>query len=124
MPIEEYIFNEDIYQLRLRPVVVIDKPWKEVSAEESGLLAKILGAIKHSLDTVNIVYQPQLEVSKLSFKPEKVICFGNGAKGIALYEPIEADQVSIVISDSLSDLLKNDAARKQLWQGLKKQFNL
>lgn len=124
MPVEEYIFHEDIYQLRLRPVVIIDKPWKEVSAEESGLLAKILGAIKHSLDSVNIVHQPQLEVGKLSFKPEKVICFGNVAKGLALYEPMEADQVSIVISESLSDLLKNDAARKQLWQGLKKQFNL
>jgi DNA polymerase III psi subunit len=122
--ITEYIFTEDVYKLEPKPVVVINKPWKEVSAEECGLLSKILGALRHSLDSVNIVYQSKLDVTQLSAKPENVICFGSGAKGLALYEPIEANQVSIVISESLTDLLKSDTSRKQLWQALKKQFKV
>jgi DNA polymerase III psi subunit len=122
--VNEYIFSEEVYQLTPKPVVVVNKPLKEVSAEESGLLSKILAAIKHSLDSVNIVYQPQLDVAQFSFKPEAIICFGSGAKGLGLYEPIEANQVSIVLSESLTDLLKNDASRKLLWQALKKQFKM
>ncbi len=122
--VNEYIFTEDIYKLEARPVVVINKPWKEVATEESGLLSKILGALRHSLDSVNIVYQPQLDVAQLNTKPEHVICFGSGAKGVALYEPIEANHVTIVVSESLADLIKNDVARKQLWLALKKQFKV
>ncbi len=122
--VNEYIFTEEIYQLPAKPVVVVDRSWMEISVEESGLLSKILGAIKHSLDSVNIVHQSQLDVTQFSFKPEIVICFGSGAKGLALYEPIEVNQVSIVLSESLTDLIKNDASRKLLWQALKKQFKV
>lgn len=122
--INEYIFSEEVYQLAAKPVVVVNKPWREVSVDESTLLSKILAAIKLSLDSVNIVYQSQLDVTQFSFKPKAVICFGSGAKGLALYEPIEANQVSIVLSESLTDLLKNDASRKFLWQALKKQFGV
>lgn len=122
--INEYIFPEEVYQLSPKPVVVVNKLWKDVTTEESTLLSKILAAIRHSLDSVNIVYQTQLDVTQFSFKPEAVICFGIAAKGLTLYEPIEANQVSIVLSESLTDLLKNDAARKLLWQALKRQFKV
>ena len=122
--VNEYIFTEEVYQLTAKPVVVLNKPWREVSPEESSLLSKILAAIKHSLDSVNMVYQSQLDITQFSFKPDAVICFGSGAKGLALYEPIEANQVSIVLSESLTDLLKSEASRKLLWQALKRQFGV
>lgn len=122
--VNEYIFSEEVYRLAAKPVVVVNKPWTEISPEESSLLSKILNAIKHSLDSVNIVYQSQLDVTQFSFRPETVICFGSGTKGLALYEPIDANQVSIVLSESLTELLKNDASRKLLWQALKQQFKV
>ncbi len=122
--VNEYIFTEDIYQLPPKPVVIIDKPWMEISQEEITLLSKILGAINHSLDSVTIVSQSSLDLSNLSYTPKAAICFSSAPKGLSLYDPLEAEQVSIVISEPLSSLISSDSSKKQLWQALKKQFKL
>lgn len=118
------IFSEQLFVVQPQPVIVINQPWKSITADERLLLTKILAALKLSLESVTIKYQPALDMSSWTQKPEKVIYFGDLVKGIAQYELIEANGVSIVASESLTGLSKNDSSRKKLWQALKMQFSV
>lgn len=118
------IFTEELYQIRTLPTVVITKSWKEVSQAEQELLARILTALKLSIDGVTIVHQPKLDLSAFTIKPEKVIYFGALPAGLTHYERIEAQGVALVASEELEQLLTNDPARKKLWTALKQLFSL
>lgn len=118
----ESIFSEQLFAVTTPPTIVINQPWEKIGIDERNLLAKILGAIRLSLDSVTIKYQSNLDLSAWSQKPNHLIYFGEPVKGLQQYEVVEANGVSIVISESLKDLLQNDASRKKLWQALKKQF--
>lgn len=118
------IFTEELYQIRPLPTVVITKPWKEVSQAEQELLARIITALKFSMDGISIIYQDKLDLSALPVKPEKVIYFGALPAGLAHYEHIEAQGVSLVASEELEQLLTNDPARKRLWTALKQLFSI
>ena len=71
-----------------------------------------------------VSYQDSLDLSVWVEKPQRVIYFGKPVKGIPLYEAVEANGVTIVASQSLTDLASNEDARKKLWQALKKQFSV
>ena len=118
------IFSEQLFSIRLQPTIVLSQPWEKIGNDERVLLSKILGAIKLSIDSVTIKYQPSLDISSWIQKPKHLIFFGDPVKGLQQYEAIEANGVSIVTSESLSDLLKNDTSRKRLWQALKVQFSI
>ncbi|MBX2916861.1 MAG: DNA polymerase III subunit psi [Cyclobacteriaceae bacterium] len=118
------IFIEELYHIRPLPTVVITKPWKEIAQAEKELLARILTALKLSIDGVTIVHQPKLNLSAFTSKPEKVIYFGALPAGLSHYERIEAQGVALVASEELQQLLTNDLARKKLWTALKQLFSL
>ena len=120
----ESIYQEHLFSLTIPPTVIVNQPWEKISIEERTLLSKILGALRLSLDSVSIKNQTSLDLSNWQQKPKQVIFFGDPVKGIQQYEVIEANGVSIVTSESLSDLLKNDASRKKLWLALKQQFSV
>ena len=120
----ESIFSEQLFSVAVAPTIVINQPWEKISHEERNLLSKILGAIRLSLDSVSIKHQPTLDLSAWIEKPKHLIYFGEPVKGLQPYEVVEANGVSIVISESLSSLLQNDPSRKKLWQALKKQFSI
>src|SRR5882724_4470285 len=107
----ESIFTEQLYTVDVAPTIVITQPWEKISTEEQTLLSKILQALKLSLDSVSIKYQQTLDLSNWIQKPKQVIYFGDPVKGLAQYEVVEANGVSIVISESLKDLLQNDPSR-------------
>lgn len=118
----ESLFSDQLFAVPSRPVIVINQPWEKIGPEERILLSKILAAIKLSIDAVTIKSQTSLDISSWPQKPKSLIYFGDPVKGILQYEVIEANGVSVVASENLKDLLKNDAARKKLWQALKVQF--
>jgi DNA polymerase III psi subunit len=120
----DFIFTTELYQIRSQPTVVITKPWKEVSQPEQELLARILTALKLSIDGITIVHQPKLDLSAFPVKPEKVIYFGALPAGLAHYERIEAQGVAVVAAEELEQLLTNDPARKKLWAALKQLFSM
>ncbi|GHN01953.1 hypothetical protein WSM22_34420 [Cytophagales bacterium WSM2-2] len=120
----ESIFSEQLYTVNTAPTIVITQPWEKIEIEERTLLSKILSALRLSLETVSIKYQPSLDLSHWAQKPKHLIYFGEPVKGLPQYEVVEANGVSIVISESLKDLLPNDATRKKLWLALKKQFSV
>ncbi len=120
----ESIFSEQLFSVAVAPTIVINQPWEKIGNEERNLLSKILGAIGRSLDSVSIKHQSTLDLSVWVEKPKHLIYFGDPVKGLQPYEVVEANGVSIVISESLSTLLQNDPSRKKLWQALKKQFSI
>src|SRR5260221_8351664 len=117
------IYSEELFQVSSPPTIIIDQPWETISASERILLEKILAAIKQSLYSITVKHQTTLDLSSWVEKPQHIIYFGKPVKGIPLYEPVEANGVSIVASESLTNLSSNEEARKKLWQALKKQFS-
>lgn len=120
----ETIFTEELFHVPTPPVVIIDQPWEMTTSSERILLEKILTAIKQSLHSVTINYQPSLNLADLIIKPRHVIYFGQPVKGIPLYDVVEANGIALVASENLKDLAQNDEARKKFWQALKKQFSV
>jgi DNA polymerase III psi subunit len=120
----ETIFTEELFHVPTPPVVIIDRPWEMITSSERNLLEKILTAIRLSLHSVTIDYQPTLNLAGLTIKPQRIIYFGQPVKGIPLYEVVEANGIALVASENLEALSQNDEARKKLWQALKKQFSV
>ncbi len=120
----ESIYQEQLFSVTMPPTIIVNQPWEKITSEERTLLSKILGALRLSLDAVSVKHQTTLDLSNWIQKPKHLIYFGDPVKGIQQYEVIEANGVSIVTSESLSDLLKSDASRKKLWLALKQQFSI
>lgn len=120
----EAIFPEGLFEVTPAPAIILDQPWTRITTAERALLEKILAAIRQSVNSVTMKHQDSLDLARWSDKPRHVIYFGNPVKGVPLYEMIEADGVTIVASESLSQLSTNEDARKKLWQALKKQFSV
>lgn len=117
-------YQEEIFQLQPKPVVVINEPWEKLGEKERELLAKIISALKISIDTISLVSQPTLDIAFFAGKTYKVIYFGNLPTGVSRYEVLESGELSFICSESLAQLLDNEAARKQLWAGLKRLFSV
>src|SRR5574337_397312 len=100
----ESTYNEDIYRFNCPTTVIVDKPWNEIGLTEKELLSKILAAVRLTMDAVSIKYQSKFDLSNCLQKPKHVISFCNVPEGIPLYEPIMANDISIVAADSLTNL--------------------
>src|SRR5258708_18117840 len=107
------IYSEELFQVSTPPTIIIDQPWETISASERILLEKILAAIKQSLYSITVKHEVTLDPSALTEKPKRIIYFGKPVKGIPLYEPVEANGVTLVTSESLANLSLNEEARKK-----------
>lgn len=123
------IFTEELYRVKpLNTVVILTKAWQDLKHEEKDQLQKISDAIKQrinprlSIDAFHIIHQPKLELSQLTNQPKAVIYFGSPIKGLNYYELIEANQVKMVLSESLVDLITNEQSRQKLWKALQQLF--
>ncbi len=117
-------YQEEVFHLRQRPVVVINETWEQLREKERELLTKIISALKISIDSITIVSQPMLDITSFAGKVNKLIYFGELPAGVAPYENLESNGVSFICSQSLSQLLDNEVARKQLWLGLRALFSV
>jgi len=120
----ETIFQEEVFLLKPKPIVVINKAWESLGDKERELLAKIISALKITLDAVTVVSQPTLHVTSFHGKTSKLIYFGELPAGVSYYEVLESGNLSFICSESLSQLIDNETARKQLWQALKQLFSI
>lgn len=121
---DKTIYTEDLYSIQPLPTVVITKPWPEVKDDEKEQLIKILSALKLPIERVTIKFQPAFDLSGWNEKPEKLIYFGSMPAGIAHYEVIDVNGVSLVASESLETLLTDEPARKRLWGALRQLFSI
>lgn len=118
----ETTFPEELYLLHRKVTVIVPVPWAEVREEEKLLLSKILSAIKQSLDSVAVIHQTNLDLSKFAEGPPKVLCF-SPADGLPKFEALPAQGTSVIVSSPLAELLTNDDAKKKLWAGLRVMFS-
>lgn len=122
--VEKTIYTEELYSIQPLPTVVITKPWLEVKDDEREQLIKILSALRLPIERVTIKFQPAFDLSGWNEKPAKLIYFGSLPAGIAYYEVIDVNGISLVASESLEVLLGDDSARKRLWGALRQLFSI
>lgn len=120
----ETIFQEDIYSIPAALLIVIAKPWDELSETEIDTLSKMLKAIKLSLASVQVITRKEFDVSELAvFAPSRVLAFGASlTMPFNHYENINSNGISIIISESLDEL--DDQKKKSLWTALRAMFSL
>ena len=116
------LYQEEIYKIDPKLLIVIDKKWSEVSTEETSLLEKILKALKLTLASVQILTRSEfLPEDFQAFAPDHIISFGTKLKNSEkMYEAIRMDGATIVVADSL-DLL-DEVKKRNLWITLRQVF--
>ncbi len=116
------LYQEEVYHLRKKTIVVISLPWNQLKDESIQLLAKILAAVKLNLSSVRIITLERLDdISRLPEDPSHIISFGvPTSPRIELYQPSKLMGVPIINADELDSL--DDSRKKNLWSGLKTMF--
>jgi hypothetical protein len=122
LEIVDTIYQEEVYLIKHKPIVVMNVAWENLREIEYELLSKIISALRISLGSVLIVSRPSLDISAFIGKTSRLIYFGELPNGVAKYEVLESGELLFICSDSLTQLLENEASRKLLWVGLKKMF--
>ncbi len=125
----DQIYTEELFTIKpSNTTVILTKPWHELNYKEKEQLQKISDALKQRinsglcLDAFNVIYQPQLDINQLSIQPNKVIYFGASIKGLTQYELIGSNQLKMVLSESLSDLILSELSKQKLWKALQQLF--
>jgi len=120
----ESLFNEDLYQLPPRVLIILAEPWEEVSEDSRTLVAKILSSVRLSLPVVHIITRSDFSVDDLAaFAPTRIISFGSVFKSAHKpYENTVVGNTSVIVADRLVQL--DDAKKKSLWQALRVMFGI
>ena len=116
------LYQEELYVMRAKVLIILSKNWNEVSDEDQSLLIKILGAIKLNLASVQIVTQKKFDVDALkAYSAVQILTFGSVSNSEGpLYQLISLKGVSMLHADALHEL--NEAKKKILWSTLKQMF--
>jgi hypothetical protein len=117
-------FTEDLYQLPPRVLVLIPGSWNTVSDAEQQLLARILGSVKLSLASVQVVSATFFSKEEAAvYGAKTILSFGVPVTGLSRpYEAVTLNDVSVVVADTIETL--DDARKKNLWTALKLIFRL
>jgi len=120
----EALYSEELYDFRPPVVVIVSEPWSQISAEHKSVLAKMLVAVKLSLESVHILHRNEFTLEELApLQPRKVLAFGANLKSpVAPYQHISQNGTSLIVSDSLSQL--DDTRKKNLWLALRQMFGV
>jgi hypothetical protein len=118
----ESVFQEEVYSLKPKLVIVIENSWQSLSEQEREQLKKIIGALKISFESIQIAIQSDFKISSFEHRTNKLIYFGSTPGNFANYQQHTFSGISFICSEALSQLLINESTRKQLWTGLKNMF--
>lgn len=124
----EHLYQEELYNIRSKILVIIPVPWDRMSESEQFLLSKILTSIKQTLSSVQILSIKDAEADDLLiYRPSAIIAFGSILKVpghvIQPYTPFKHRESVILQADNLSEL--EDATRKKnLWNALRGIFQV
>jgi hypothetical protein len=120
----ESLFQEELYILPSPLLIILSKPWAELSTEELNTLSRMLNAVKLNLASVQVIVRKDFAVEELSaYSPNRILAFGATLKSTStLYDSLSVNGVSVILSESLDQL--DDVKKKNLWTALKKMFNL
>lgn len=118
----EKLYQEEIYALSPKILVILSGDWADIPESDQLLLGKILGSVKLSLASVQIIARKAFEVSDLfAYNPSHIIAFGSSLKGISkTYELLSIQEIPIILADDLQKL--DEVKKKSLWGALKQMF--
>lgn len=118
----ESLYSEELYTIEGKMLIVISRPWGEITDEEKVLLSKILGAVKLTIAAVQIVSKKDFSMEDFNlFSPRCVLAFGANLTGsLKKYEVVTTDTGSVIVADELR--LLNDVTKRNLWLALKQVF--
>jgi hypothetical protein len=120
----EYLYQEEIYSLPPRTLIVLDQAWEDFSQDDKTLLQKILGSVKLNLQMVNVITRKQFSLSDLRpLDPERIICFGAICNQTGnLYEFSTLEGMQIICADGIQKM--DDTRKKNLWGALRQMFKI
>jgi len=118
------LYQEDLYLIPGKILIVLSKDWALVTLEEQTTLAKMLAALRLNLATVQIVTRQKFSINDLaSFSPAKVLAFGVApAEAPNLYEFTQVNGLPVLAAEAIDKL--DDAKKKTLWLELRKMFGV
>jgi hypothetical protein len=119
----ENLYQEELYNIRGKVLVLIRKPWADIQEDERTLLGKILSSVKLSLSSVQVINRAEFDaVDFTAYRPACIIAFGSTLKNSnQTYEKIVRNDVAIVVADELDQL--DDIRKRNLWLTLKQLFH-
>lgn len=117
------LYQEEIYKIKSKVMIVINKPWSEITEEEIVLLQKILTASKLSLASIHIISRKEFSVEELKiFLPSIIIGFGAALKNSeSMYQRLLINGTTVVMAHELHEL--DEARKRNLWATLKQVFH-
>jgi len=121
----ESLYQEELYVLNPKVLIILPMPWEEVDESDQLLLAKILGSVKINLASVQILAYAEFRINDLTiYNPSKILVFGSRISDqkapIKPYQPSIENKVTVLQADSLHQL--DDSKKKSLWTALKEMF--
>jgi len=121
-PVLRNLYQEELYRIPAKVIVVISKPWEEVTYEDRTLLSKILGSVKLSLASVQIKVSQEFSIKDFyPLVPTYIIAFGATLKNSSKrYQHLSIEDISIIMADELNQL--DDLKKRSLWLALKQIF--
>jgi hypothetical protein len=122
--VAESLYQEDIYLIPGKTVILIPIEWGAVSPEDRNTLSKILAAVKLKLEMVQIISVAAVSVEKLlPFSPARVISFGvNLQPEVKPYDTTVLNDIKVIYADAIPAL--DDQKKRNLWLALRVMFGI
>ena len=120
----ENLYQEELYVLPKRTLIVLDRQWHELTDEQTALLTRILGSVRLTPASVQFFTTANVAIEQLvGFNPERIISFGPVIVGvIGLYQYTDVAGVPVICADSIDRL--DDPRKKRLWGALRQMFGI
>lgn len=117
-------FIEEIYKIPDRVLIIIPVKWSVLEHSQVDLLSKILGSIKHSLDTVQVLTKIEINLDELvELSPVAILAFGVDSKQIPEYYKVEQHKgVPVLKAHGLGAF--DEEKKLSLWTSLRQMFAL
>lgn len=118
------LYQEDLYRIPGKVLIVLSKDWTSVTADEQTTLTKMLAALRLNLAMVQIVTRQKFSIDDIApLSPAKVLSFGLApAEAPNLYEFTQVNGLPVLSAEAIDKL--DDAKKKTLWLELRKMFGV
>jgi len=105
-------YQEEIYSIPAQPVILLAKPWSQISKSEIELINRILSLANISLSNVRVLHQEKLDLDWIS-GCKKVIAFGVKTSGLPTNELFEVQGTKVIVTSEPETLQAADKETKQ-----------
>lgn len=123
----EHLYQEELYILRPKVLVIIPVPWNSLTEDDQVLLSRILTFVKRSISSVHVLNIAEADTDDLDvYQPSRILVFGStikaSGKNVPPYQSHRHHGITIVQADSLNQL--DSVKKKNLQNALKEMFEL